>query len=176
MSRSFGSIMALCRCGKVEFKLIGPPLMRVACYCTSCRTAGLSFAQEFGPPSVVADDGGTDLVLYRKDCVALISGGDRLEEHRLTPESPTRRMVATCCGTPMVMEFTKGHWVNFYRDRLPEAVPALEMRVMAEDKLAAVTLPHDVPVYATRPPRFMWKLFSAWMAMGFRRPKVAWRT
>ena len=166
--------MAVCRCGKVKFSLIGAPIMRVACYCTSCRTAGQSFAQALGPPSVVADDGGTDLVLYRKDCVVQVSGDGRMEEHRLTPASPTRRMVAACCGTPMVMEFTKGHWLNFYRGRLPEAVPALEMRVMTEDKLAAVTLPDDVPVYATRPPRFMWKLFSAWVAMGLRRPGVPW--
>jgi hypothetical protein len=174
MSKSSKSITASCSCGKVQFNLMGAPIMRVACYCTSCRTAGLSFAEAFGSPSVVADDGGTDVVLYRKDRVVLISGGDHLDERRLTPASPTRRMVAACCGTPMVMEFTKGHWLNFYSDRLPEAIPALDMRVMTEDKLAGAALPHDVPVYATRPAGFMWKLVSAWMAMGFRRPKLAW--
>lgn len=174
MTQSSKSITAACRCGKVKFSLAGAPIVRVACYCTSCRTAGLSFAEEFGPPSVVTDDGGTDVVLYRKDCVVQTAGDGGMKERRLTPASPTRRMVAACCGTPMVMEFTKGHWLSFYRGCLPEAVPALEMRVMAEDKLADATLPGDVPIHATRPAGLMWKFLSSWMAMGFRRPKVAW--
>src|SRR5580693_753834 len=115
MSRATVSITALCRCGQVEFHLEGPPIMRVACYCSSCQAAAHAFVREFGPPPVVADNGGTDLVLYRKDRVAQISGGDWFRERRLTPESSTRRMVATCCGTPMMMDFAKGHWLSFYR-------------------------------------------------------------
>jgi hypothetical protein len=174
MTRTSMSMTASCRCGQVVFNLKGPPIVRVACYCTSCQAASHAFVREFGPPPVVAEDGGTDLVLYRKDRVAQISGGDRFKEHRLTPESPTRRMVATCCGTPMVMDFTKGHWLSFYRARLPEDNSALAMRVMTQEKPATVTLPDDVPAYATRSARFMWKLLSSWAAMGFRRPQVPW--
>jgi hypothetical protein len=165
---------AACRCGQVKFTLTGPPIVRVACYCTSCQAAGHAFTRQFGSPPIVAADGGTDLVLYRKDRVAQDSGGGRLAEHRLTPKSPTRRMVATCCGTPMAMDFTKGHWLSVYRARLPQDTTALAMRVMTQDKPAAVTLPDDVPIYATRPARFMWILLSAWAAMGFRRPRVSW--
>jgi hypothetical protein len=174
MARTSVSMSASCRCGQLEFGLQGPPIVRVACYCSSCQAAGHAFVREFGLPSVVADDGGTDMVLYRKDRVALISGGDRFKEHRLTPESFTRRMVATCCGTPMVMDFTKGHWLSFYRGRLPEDTSALAMRVMTRDKPAAVMLPTDVPLHATRSARFMWKLLAAWGAMGLRRPKIPW--
>ena len=154
MARTSVSITASCRCGQLEFNLKGPPIIRVACYCASCQTAGHAFVREFGPPPVVGDDGGTDLVLYRKDRVALISGGDRFREHRLTPDSPTRRMVATCCGTPMVMDFTKGHWLSFYR--------------------AGVTQPDDMPLHAARSATFMWKVLTAWAAMGFRRPRLPW--
>jgi hypothetical protein len=174
MARTSVLTTASCRCGQVAFNLGGPPIVRVACYCTSCRTAGHAFVREFGPPPVVADDGGTDMVLYRKDRVAQISGGNCFKEHRLTPGSPTRRMVATCCGTPMVMDFTKGHWLSFYRARLSGDIPALDMRVMTQDKPAAVKLPDDVPLYTTRSARFMWKLLAAWAAMGFRRPQVPW--
>jgi hypothetical protein len=168
------SITALCRCGQVEFHLEGPPIMRVACYCSSCQAAAHAFVREFGPPPVVADNGGTDLVLYRKDRVAQISGGDWFRERRLTPESSTRRVVATCCGTPMMMDFTKGHWLSFYRSRLPEDSSALDMRVMTQDRPAGVTLPDDVPLHARRSAKFMWKLLIAWGAMGFRRPQVPW--
>jgi hypothetical protein len=172
MARISVSITTSCRCGKVAFNLKGPPIVRVACYCTSCQTAGHAFVREFGPPSVVAEDGGTDMVLYRKDRVAQNSGSDWLREHRLTPDSATRRMVATCCGTPMVLDFTKGHWLSFYRGRLPEDIPALDMRVMTQEKPVAVTLPDDVPVHATRSAGMMWKLLTAWGAMGFRRPQI----
>jgi hypothetical protein len=165
------SINVSCRCGQVEFNLKKPAIMRVVCYCTSCQTAGHALVREFGPPSAVADDGGTDLVLFRKDRVAQISGGDWCRERRLTPESPTRRMVATCCGTPMFLDFTKGHWLSFFRARLTEECPALDMRVMTQEKPAAATLPDDVPLYPKRSAKFMWKLLFAWGAMGFRRPR-----
>ena len=174
MTQTFMSMTVSCRCGQVAFDLKGPPILRVVCYCTSCQAAGHAIVREFGTPPVVAEDGGTDLVLYRKDRVARISGGDSFKEHRLTPESPTRRMVATCCGTAMVMDFTKGHWLSFYRARLPKDNSALAMRVMTQEKPATVTLPDNVPVYATRSTRFMWKLLSSWAAMGFRRPQVPW--
>jgi hypothetical protein len=174
MARTSESIAASCRCGHVRLNLKGPPIVRVACYCNSCQTAGHAFVQEYGSLPVVADDGGTDLVLYRKDRVVQISGGDRFGENRLTPDSATRRMVATCCGTPMVMDFTKGHWLSFYRACLPEGGPALDMRVMTQDKPAAAQLPNDVPLHATRSAMLMWKLLSAWGAMGFRRPQVPW--
>ena len=174
MTRTSKSITASCRCGQMKFNLSGPPIVRIACYCTSCQTAGHAFVREFGPPSIVADDGGSDLVLYRKDRVTQISGSGLLREHRLAPESSTRRMIATCCGTPMAMDFTKGHWLSFYRAGLPEEGPAHEMRVMTQDKPAAVTLPNDVPLHATRSGSLMWKLVLAWGAMGFRRPKLPW--
>jgi len=36
----------------------GKPILHAICYCTSCRTAGLAFAQAPGAPSVVDGDGG----------------------------------------------------------------------------------------------------------------------
>ena len=174
MAKNSDPIAARCQCGKVRFAIRGTPIMHVACYCTSCRTAGRAFEQALGSPPIVADDGGTDFVLYRKDRVVPVAGGDRLSERRLKPDSPTRRMVATCCDTPVLLEFTKGHWLTFYRGCLPEEIPALEMRVMTKDKPAGVTLPADLPNYASHSGKFMWRLLFSWAAMGFRRPRVSW--
>jgi hypothetical protein len=173
MARISGSIMASCRCGQVEFAISSAPIMHIACYCNSCRTAGLQFQQQGAAP-IVSEDGGTDVVVYRKDQVALITGQDLLSEHRLKPASPSRRMIATCCNTPMLGEFTKGHWLSFYRGRLPAAIPALEMRVMTADRPAAVSLPTDVPNYAGFSGKFMWKLLTSRVAMGFVKPSVSW--
>jgi hypothetical protein len=174
MAASSSPVTASCRCGQVAFAIRGAPIAHVACYCASCQAAGRGFAETFGAPPVVAGDGGSDLVLYRKDRVTQTLGAGRLGEHRLAPDSPTRRMVATCCQTPMMLDFTKGHWLSFYRGCLAGEIPALEMRVMTRDKPADVTLPGDVPNAAAYPGRLMWKLLSAWAAMGFRRPRASW--
>jgi len=167
------SLTASCRCGAVVLEVTGAPIVHTACYCESCQEAGRRMEQLPNAPSVLDADGGTDYVLYRKDRVRCVQGGERLEARRLKPESPTRRTVATCCNSAMFLDFTKGHWLTVYRARLPDDVPPLEMRVMTADRREGVVLPDDMPNYAAHTGRFMWKLLTAWAAMGFRTSKVA---
>ena len=159
-----------CRCGQVAFETAGAPILTVVCHCESCQEAGRRFAQIADAPPVLKADGGTDFVMHRKDRVCCVRGGELLREHRLKPESSTRRMVAGCCNSAMFAEFSGGHWLSLYRDRISEDAPQLQMRVMTGRKSA--TLPDDLPNYATHSVKFMWLLLSAWIAMGFRVPKV----
>ena len=152
MSDSRHGLKAACRCGEVAFECLGSPIVHTKCYCTSCRTAGLGFEQVPGAPKIVDDDGGTDMLLFRKDRIGPIIGLDRLRERRLTPKSATRRMVTTCCDTPMFLEFTKGHWVSIYAACLPGNLPPLDMRVMVADRPAGPALPADVPSYRNHYP------------------------
>jgi hypothetical protein len=165
---------ATCSCGEVALEAIGAPILCAVCYCQSCRTAGRQFEQAPGAPSVVNADGGVEYCLFRKDRVKVARGGHRLQEHRLTAASPTRRIVATCCNAPMFADFTKGHWLTLYRDRLPDIAPPVEMGVMAKDRPAGSPLPVGIPTYPTHSPMGMARLLAAWAAMGFRRPKVTW--
>lgn len=135
-----------CRCGKVSLDLVGPPMMRATCYCDSCQAA----AKLLGVS--VDGEGGTDYTLYRKDRIGAVAGLDHLREHRLKADSPTRRMVAECCGTPMLTDFTKGFWLNFYAS--PKDQPRPKLRG------------HSGP--------FLARLLLSWAAMGFRRPKLPW--
>ena len=166
-------LTASCRCGAVVLEVAGAPIVHTACYCASCQAAGQRIEQLPDAPPVLGADGGSDYVLYRKDRVRCVKGSERLEAHRLKPDAPTRRMVAACCNSAMFLDFTKGHWLTLYRARLPEPVRPLEMRVMTADRPEGVVLPDDVPNYAGHTGKFMWKLLSAWAAMGFRMPKVA---
>jgi hypothetical protein len=75
----------------------------------------------------------------------------------------------------MFLEFTKGHWLTMYWDRFQNP-PALEMRVMTKDRRDGVELPADVPNMSAYSGKFMWKLLGAWIAMGFRTPKILWGT
>jgi hypothetical protein len=73
----------------------------------------------------------------------------------------------------MFLEFEKGHWLSLYRQRFAASDrPALEMRVMTGDRRAGFERKDDMPSYASHSGRFMWKLLSAWIAMGFRAPKI----
>ena len=163
---------AVCRCGETAVEVTAPPIESAICYCESCRTAGRGFERELGAPQTVRPDGGVEYVVYRKDRVKIARGGQHLREYRLKPTSPTRRVVAGCCNTPMFADFTSGHWLSLYRARLPEPSPAPRLCVMAKDRLDGVVPPAGIPAYDTFSPGLVIKLLVTWAAMGFRRPKV----
>lgn len=153
--------------------LHGPAIVTAICYCNSCQQAGERMQSLPGAHRVLDADGGTPVVLQRKDRVTFTRGAARLGEFRLKPDSPTRRVVATCCNTPMFVEFRGGHWLSIYRDRLEAAErPTFEMRTMTEDRRAGVEFADKLPSYRRHSGRFMWRLLLAWAAMGFRAPKL----
>lgn len=164
---------ATCQCGTVALAMTGKPIVAATCYCHSCQAAGQAFDALPGAPGTLGADGGTPFLLVRKDRIEWLSGSEQLDEHRLTPDSPTRRFVARCCNSPVALEFTKGHWLSVYSARIPAADrPAPEMRTMVKERPAGVELPDDIPNYATPSGKFLWRLLTAWAAMGFRAPAV----
>jgi len=164
---------AVCQCGQTSIALTGKPILSATCYCESCRTAGHQFERDLGAPQTVNATGGVDYCSYRKDRVKIEQGAQLLREYRLKPDSPTRRVVANCCNSPMFVDFTPGHWLTIFRDRQPDAAKS-QMLLMTKDKLEGMKLPADIPAYRTMPPGFMLKLIASWAAMGFRRPKIVW--
>lgn len=163
-------VTVACTCGQIALEVTGAPILSAVCYCEDCRTAAQEFEKGAAAPGIVSDDGGVDYCLFRKDRVTIARGGSRLQEHRLVETSPTRRVVAACCGAPMFLDFTKGHWLTIYRDRLPAGAPPIEMGVMAKDRPEGPAPAYGLPTYEAYPPRFMFRLLMAWARMGFRRP------
>ena len=73
----------------------------------------------------------------------------------------------------MFLEFTNGHWLSLYSARVPSKdQPPLEMRTMTNDRRAGVELDDTVPSIKTHSAKFMARLLGAWVAMGFRTPKI----
>lgn len=162
-----------CTCGQVHLRVEGAPIVNCECCCNSCRAAGARLQTLPSAPKMLGPNGTTRFVLYRKDRIHVLRGATYLKEHRLTPESKTRRVIATCCNTPVFLEFQNGHWLSLYGCLWPAGtLPALEMRTMAMDLPAGTTLPDDVPNARRQSLSFFAKLMSAWIAMGFRSPKV----
>jgi hypothetical protein len=156
----------------VKFEAVGLPILTAACYCASCQEAGRQFEQLASAPPVLDPDSGTGVILYRKDRVQCVMGQECLEERRLKPASPTRRVFATCCNSAMFLDFTKGHWLSMFRNRFPADAPPLEMRVMTKERRVGVELADDLPNYSGHAGKLMLKLIAAWIAMGFRRPEI----
>jgi hypothetical protein len=101
-----------------------------------------------------------------------IDGCERLQAHCLTPESPSRRIMASCCETPLFGDCMKGFSVSIYRGRIRDA-PLPSIRVMTSDLPDDVVPPDDgLPRYRGRPGKFMLSLVTTWVSMGFRLPKI----
>ncbi len=160
---------ARCWCGSVELEAIGDPITSPVCYCESCQEGSRQIEALPNGRSVCDSDGGTAYVLYRKDRVAYLKRSHLLRGYKLRDESSTNRVVATCCNSPMFLNFKNGHWLSMYRTALQGDLPPVEMRVHTKSKPAGSDLPNDVPSYPGTSLKFMAKLFTAWIAMLLRR-------
>ncbi|WP_455269745.1 GFA family protein [Rhizobium herbae] len=162
-----------CSCGKVHLAVEKEPIISTECYCTSCRTAGARLQALPSAQRVLDANGGTRFVLYRKDRIRFTQGTEHLREFRLKPAAGTRRVVATCCNTPVFLEFENGHWLSLYANLWPEGtLPSLDLRTMTGDLPDRAALSGDVPSGTMATLSFYARLLAAWIAMGFKSPKV----
>lgn len=163
-----------CACGQVHLEAERAPIVSAECCCNSCREAGARLQTLPAAPPILETTGATRFVLYRKDRIRFLKGAEFLKEFRLMPEAKTRRVVATCCNTPVFLEFKGGHWLSLYGCLWPEGtLPPLELRTMTGDLPDASTLPDDVPNARNHTVSFFARLLGAWIAMGFRSPSIA---
>lgn len=162
-----------CRCGSVALTLTGPSIASVECLCNSCRTAGPLLASLPDASPVLDDKGATPFVMQRKDRMQIAKGRDLLANVRLSGDAKTRRVVATCCNTPLFLELPAGHWASVYGTLWPaDTRPAPQMRTMTGDLADDSTLPDDIPNLKSHSFGFFAKLLGAWVKMGFRNPKI----
>ncbi|MBX3204740.1 MAG: hypothetical protein KF764_06710 [Labilithrix sp.] len=163
-----------CACGQVHLEAESAPIVRAECHCNSCRAAGARLQALPAAPPFLETNGGTRFVLHRKDRVRFLEGAERLKEFRLAPGAKTRRVVATCCNTPVFLELQNGHWLSLYGCLWPAGtLPPPDLRTMTSDLPDRSTLADDVPNGTWQTLSFFAKLLGAWIAMGFKSPKIA---
>jgi hypothetical protein len=163
---------ARCRCGAVELAAFGRPIVASVCYCADCQAAARRIAARADAPNAAEPDGGTKYLLFREDRFACVEGAERLQALRLKETSATRRMIASCCGSAMVLAFDDArHWVSAYRARFVSGVPPLAMRICAKFRTSDAPLDARVPNYPGYAPRLIVRLLASRLAMAFA-PKL----
>ena len=165
MKRVTGIARLRCSCGRVEFEAHGKPILTSICYCDDCQKASHQIESLPKAPRILRDDAGTSYVLYRKDRVTCLRGGEHLVEHRLDGEAFTKRVVASCCHSAMFLDFEKGHWLSLYRDRFEGEVRPVQMLIQTKYKPENAVLPSDVPSYPGFPLPFISRILLAKIAM-----------
>ncbi|KRD39284.1 hypothetical protein ASE35_02655 [Lysobacter sp. Root916] len=162
-----------CACGRTRLQASGAPILVSECLCDSCREAAGRLATLPGAHSLLTSYGATPSAEYRKDRIRILADAAQLAEFRLSPGAGSRRVVATCCNTPLFLEMKGAHWLSVYSHLWPAATrPKPQMRTMVGDLADASRVPDDIPNLKTHTVRFYAKLLAAWVAMGFRNPKV----
>ena len=169
-----GRIDIACACGRTRLEVSGPPIIVTECLCDSCRAAAGRLEKLPGARTILTVLGASASALYRKDRVRIVAGKQQLGELRLTADASTRRVVATCCNTPIFMEMKGAHWLDLYLNLWPETSrPRVNVRTMVGDLADPSALPGDIPNLKAQSASFYAKLLWAWVAMGFRTPKIA---
>lgn len=163
-----------CACGKFHIELEGAPFITTECHCNSCREAAHRLADLPLAQPMTEANGGTPFVLYRKDRVRFPDGAAQLRAYRLCDKAPTRRVVTTCCHSPVFLEVQGGHWLSLYASLWPETSrPPTQIRTMTSDLQDPTVLDRAIPSGKWTIAGFYAKLLAVWIAMGFKAPKVA---
>jgi len=161
---------ARCSCGNVEIEGRGTPVTSVVCYCDSCQAGSQQIEALTNAAPILGPDGGTPYVLYRKDRITYAKGAELLRDYKIDERSTTRRVVATCCNSAMLMRFDDAqHWMPVYRARFTGDLPPLQWRICTQFKPDNADVPTDIPSSQMYPAGFMWTLLTSKLAMLFDR-------
>jgi hypothetical protein len=161
MSASIETIS--CACGEVQIELRGRPIASVSCYCDDCQ-AGSALLEALPGAPPFRTDAGTPYVHYRKDRIRTLRGAELLRPIKLTPASPTNRMVASCCNSAMLVTFDNAlFWNPVFRARFT-APPPLEWCVNTRFAPPDAVLPAGIREAKTFPAAFVLRLAAAGVA------------
>jgi hypothetical protein len=160
-------LRASCACGSVLLETLGEPITAVVCYCDDCQAAGRAI-EALGAQPVLDPDGGTSMVVYRKDRLRRAKGGELLKPFKLRPNSPTSRYVAGCCNCAMYLGFDDAkHWVDVFRGRIQGSPPPVEARICTRFRTAETAMPDNAPASSGAPLSLIAKIVGARIAMLF---------
>lgn len=159
-----------CACGKVRVDVIQPksssfvPPTAALCQCTDCygfAKAVAQYRQEHHPSTspeaadVLLESNSIDArQIYKSDAVQ-VTGEDHLHAIQLTDKSPAMRYYSTCCGTPLLLDYTAAPFFLVYQrlihpnDKSPTPFQAIPPTVVLNHRSAppdSPPTPEGIPV------------------------------
>ncbi|HET7838855.1 MAG TPA: hypothetical protein VFL04_03785, partial [Rectinemataceae bacterium] len=155
-----------CACGKVRLELSGAPFLVNVCHCDDCQRGSAQIEALSGAPRILDGFGGTAYALYRKDRVRIIQGRELIVDQRIEGEKDTRRALASCCNSPLFLDFEPGHWLSLYQARFDAPVPPAERRVQTRFMPPGRKPDDGLPLHRGFPLVMVWKLLATRIAMG----------
>jgi hypothetical protein len=171
MTRKNPTYVARCRCGAVELGAWADPIIVAACYCDDCQTAAERLAAFANEAPAVSADGGTELMVFRRDRIDCTRGQENLEAMRLTGATKTRRMIARCCATPMYAGFDdKRPWVSAFRASFGVNAPPVQMRICTRFKRSEEKAEDKLPSHPGYPPAMIARILAVWPLVLLSRP------
>jgi hypothetical protein len=162
-----------CACGSVELTLTGEPFMVNICHCDDCQRASAALEKLPGAPKILDAFGGTTYALCRRDRVRIAKGRDKLAEHRIDGEARTHRTVASCCQSPLFLDFEPGHWLSIYQQRFPDPKPAAQRHINTRFMPAGPGPTDGLPQAKGFPLVMIAKLLGTRIVMGSWKPGEA---
>lgn len=170
MASTPATLKAQCRCGAIEISAWGKPIAVNTCYCNDCQAAARKLAAAPQAGSVMNADGGTEFMLFRRDRIACTRGAQQLEALRLNDNTRTRRMLSTCCSTPMYMAFDdKRPWVSAFRASFGASAPPVQMQICTRFRHSQSIPDQGLPSHPGYPPAMMLRLLAAGLGVLFSR-------
>lgn len=159
-----------CSCGQVELRAQGEPMFCIVCYCDDCQ-AGSAQVEALPNARRVKDElGGTGYVLVRRDRIQWVRGKDIIRRYKIREQSATRRNVATCCNSPVIVDFDAWQpWVSLFSTAIVGHCPPPAMRLFTKFAPQPELIPQDIPCHERFPLSFPLKVLktAAAMRLGF---------
>jgi hypothetical protein len=168
MNKTF---QAQCTCGRVHFEAKGESRAPIACYCNDCRAVAKQIDAMPAGKSGVSSDRGTVSTLFRKDRVRCTGGSELLIDHKLRPNSPATRVLASGCNSNTLTKFD--NWLPMvalrtYGPNAASVVPAFCINTRWARQ--GTSIQHAAPRHPKIPPRLGLKVAgSVATAIAYRR-------
>ena len=157
-----------CKCRSVKIELTGEPILVNICHCDDCQRGSAELELLPGAPRILDSYGGTPYVLYRKDRIRFLQGKELLTNYRIEGEKNTRRVVASCCNSPVLLDFEPGHWVSIYQQRFDAPIPPAQKRIQTRFMPPGQPPDDGIPLYRGFPFDIIVRLLFTRIAMGLR--------
>lgn len=163
------SFQGACACGRVAFEAPDGVIATIACYCDDCQAVAKHVDALPHGRSGIGADAGTVNTLVRKDRVRCVRGEELLIQHKLRPDSPATRLIASCCNSNMATTFDNWLPLRALRTHALDTTITPEFCIHTRFAPDPSKIIHTAPRHAKIPTGLAMRIAKAAFAVALRR-------